>query len=174
MKLFKIMLIIFIAVIATFFIYSVFEMIKKFDEFSNIAISKTPYILKAKEIKVTNSRTLGIDTLQFKGIQLLNFWASWCRPCIDEQSSLEELQKIKKKIRVIQLSFDSLDNQQKIFNKFGWTLPAYFIIDTNIFQIPGLLPKSYLLKDTIVIQEIYGSKKWDDSNMIKFIDSLIR
>ena len=156
----------------TFFSFSIYEIIKKFDEFSKISVGQTPYALKSKEIIVTNTRTLNIDTIRFHNVQVINFWASWCKPCIEEQPSLEKLLKLKKNLKVVQVSFDSINRQQKILNKYGWSIPAYFIEDTSIFRVPIMLPKTYILKDTIVVKEIYGAKNWTDSSIINFIDSL--
>src|SRR5688500_1814014 len=111
--------------IFSFFIYGIFKLIEQFEEFSAISIPHESYSLKAKEIRVINTRTKKIDTLQFKGIKLINFWATWCAPCLKEQPSLEKLQNLyPEKIAVIQFSNDSINKQIQLINNYNWNLPA--------------------------------------------------
>ncbi len=52
-----------------------------------------------------------------KKIYLLNFWATWCPPCLKEIPELLELkEKHKKQIEVLFISVDS--NPQKVIPKF--------------------------------------------------------
>lgn len=44
---------------------------------------------------------------------IINYWATWCRPCIKEMAVLKKLyQKHKKKLIVLGVSFDLLTNDQ--------------------------------------------------------------
>ena len=58
----------------------------------NLAIHKNPK--KLNNIEFQNSSNLNINLEIYKNeLVLLNFWATWCAPCVKEMPSLNELQK---------------------------------------------------------------------------------
>ncbi len=158
-----------ILAIAIPFAISVNKVIDKFNAMGDLPNADSSYKLKASKIVLKNIRTDKYDTIVFDKIMLVNFWASWCQPCIEEEPDLERLAS---KISVIQLSFDSFENQQKIINAHQWNLPAYLINDTSVFSNPMILPTTIVLKDSIVVKQIYGRQNWADSSFIKSLYSL--
>ena len=53
------------------------------------------------------------------GIQVINFWATWCAPCVKEMPLLEKLNQERKDIRVTLVSMDiDLDPNVDKVNKF--------------------------------------------------------
>jgi len=92
----------------------------------------------------------------FKGqVVLLEFWATYCGPCITAMSHLQELQKeYKDKLRIITVS----DEKESRINKFIENKPSnlWFAVDTaNLFQqsFPlRTIPESVLInKNGIVV-----------------------
>ena len=71
----------------------------------------------APEFTVQDSdRTVSLN--QFRGkIVVLNFWASWCPPCVDELPSLMELQKAMQDKGVVVLGV-SVDAEAADYQKF--------------------------------------------------------
>lgn len=71
-----------------------------------------------RKLKANSSRGTKIDLETAKEpIVIINFWASWCRPCISEFKSLNMLvEKYKNKIRVIGINSDT-ENSKKIVEK---------------------------------------------------------
>jgi thiol-disulfide isomerase/thioredoxin len=151
-----ILLIILVVAIAVPFFLGVFKFVKKFESLNNQESSETPYNLKSSKIALLNIRTQKVDTIQLKKIVVLNFWASWCAPCIKEYPFLENLQTKYGGITVLQASFDSLNYQISTIKKYNWKLPAFLIKDETIFKIPPVLPKTIILHDSTVVKEIFG------------------
>ncbi len=95
-------------------------------------------------------RTVSLNQLRGKPV-VLNFWASWCQPCIEETPSLVEMQKlVGDKVTVLAVSEDSDDaaykqflrehqvdlltvrDEQKTNELYGtFKYPETFIIDAN-------------------------------------------
>jgi thiol-disulfide isomerase/thioredoxin len=58
---------------------------------------------------------------------LVNFWATWCAPCVDEMPELSALQKeaAKKNIQIIGIGIDSASNIKDFAAKHQITYPLY-------------------------------------------------
>lgn len=69
-----------------------------------------PKVVKLKAVE-------GIFNTPSEQIQVVNFWATWCGPCIKEMPLLENLGKQRKDIKVTLVSLDlDLDaNPEKVF-----------------------------------------------------------
>ncbi len=65
---------------------------------------------------------------QWKGKPLIvNFWATWCGPCVEEMPELNNMQVelLKKNIQIIGIGIDSQDNITKFADKYKITYPLY-------------------------------------------------
>jgi thiol-disulfide isomerase/thioredoxin len=144
---------------------SALQFVKKFNDLSNIEKLKTPFDLKSNRLYLLNVVTKKTDTILLNGLNVVNFWASWCKPCIEEMPALERLQSKNRDVQFILLSFDSLKNQINTITKENWILPAYFIKDTTLFKQPPILPMTYIIRDSVVLEVIYGKQNWPDSSL---------
>lgn len=100
-----------------------------------------------------------IDFAQFKGkVVFLNFWATWCPPCIAEMPSIEALyQKLKpQNIAFVLISMDEQSDYKKVrifLNKHKYTVPIYFLKSSLSAQYQAVsIPRTYILsaKGTLI------------------------
>ncbi len=90
---------------------------------------------QALKITTTSSRMLHLKALKAP-IVILNFWASWCHPCLQEFPSLVEFQeKYKKNVLVVGINGDEDDaasNIKKIEKKYGLNFESVIDQDSAI------------------------------------------
>ncbi len=151
------------------FVISVNKFIDKFNEMGKLSGIENAHKLKSSKLILKNVRTFQNDTIEFKKVIVINFWATWCKPCIEEQISLEQLAN---NVTIIQLSFDSIENQRKVINSNKWTIPAYALSDTSFFKKPTIFPTTLILKDSTIIRRIYGQQNWTDSSFTNYFNTI--
>ena len=105
---------------------------------------------------------------------IINFWASWCAPCIKEMKSLNSLQKKMPSIRVITISQDkNLDLAKNFFKKNKHkALEKYFDKDKKIlskFSLRGLPTTFIVNKDYKVFAKVEGIIEWHSKSFINWL-----
>jgi len=121
------------------------------------------------------------DSFDFNNAQgkvvLVNFWATWCPPCIAEMPSLQKLYTDYKD-KVVFL-FVTTDDDKKL-NKFMTAKEYDFPVYRSLSNYPKpfvskSIPATYLIdkKGTIVIHKT-GAANWNSSTVRKMLDDLIK
>jgi len=113
-------------------------------------------------------------------IVLVNFWATWCPPCVDEAPSLEELW-IRLRHRGVEVIGVSVDRDPAALKKFIADYHLSFPIardpDQAVASTYGTFkfPETYILdREGKVAEKIIGPRDWEDPLMVSFVDSLAR
>ena len=116
---------------------------------------------------------------QYQGqVVVLNFWATWCPPCIEETPSLEQFATQMKPEGVIVIGV-SVDEDPKALENFI----QHFHLSYPIARDPSAalahrygtykLPETYIIgRDGHVAEKIIGGTNWTDPRMIAFVKSL--
>ena len=114
-------------------------------------------------------------------VVLLNIWATWCPPCVDEMPSMEKLyQKLKEDdFEILAVSIDSLGVKvvAPFMKKYKLTFPA--LIDsagtTRIAYRLNGVPESFIIdKDGILVKKIIGPLDWANPEILRFFQDLIQ
>ena len=122
-----------------------------------------------------------IFTLQnFKGKNLfINYWATWCNPCLAEMPYMAELYenyKDEDDIIFLYLSREKLEiiKNYKPKDESLQQLPIYKIITDDEFFATSGIPTTFIINsDGEVIVKDLGSAFWNDESVFKLIDNLI-
>jgi cytochrome c biogenesis protein CcmG/thiol:disulfide interchange protein DsbE len=112
-------------------------------------------------------------------VVVLNFWATWCPPCVEETPSLNELQRRIVSRGGVVLGI-SEDDDQQAYDEF---LKTYQIQFPTFRDTTKLIPAQYgtsMYPDTYVIgkngkldRKIVGPQEWTSPEMTAYIDSLL-
>ncbi|PVW15895.1 TlpA family protein disulfide reductase [Marixanthomonas spongiae] len=109
-------------------------------------------------------------------VVLLNFWATWCPPCIAEMPSLQNLyDEYGDQVDFYLVTSEKPETVRRFMDKKGYTLPVY-IQQSNAPEAlySQALPTTYLIskKGEIVIKET-GAADWDSKKTKEIIDGLL-
>jgi thiol-disulfide isomerase/thioredoxin len=118
---------------------------------------------------------------QYRGRPLLiNVWASWCGPCIEEMASLERLAWRDDRIAfsIIGISTDDYSDHALAFlNRSNATIRHY--ID-HALQMENMLGASQIPLTVLVdangrvVDKIYGARQWDSAESLQLIARAFR
>ncbi len=120
--------------------------------------------LKGQEVEVIKFPQLQeiIDT-QGDKVKLINFWATWCKPCIEELPYFAEAEKKygKDAIEIILVSFDfSADQVNKYVKKHEMVGKLYLLDETDFDTIINKIDKKWQggIPATLVIDQPSNTK----------------
>ena len=122
-----------------------------------------------------------IFTLQnFKGKNLfINYWATWCNPCLAEMPYMAELYenyKDEEDIIFLYLSREKLETikNYKPKDESLQQLPIYKIITDDEFFATSGIPTTFIINSggEVIVKDL-GSAFWNDESVFKLIDNLI-
>jgi thiol-disulfide isomerase/thioredoxin len=132
-----------------------------------------------KEILLRNVDGTIFDLSAQKGkVIFINFWATWCPPCIAEMPSINRLyQKFKNNGNILFIMVDvdnNFDKSNAFMKKKGFALPVY----TQVNDIPakyfsGTLPTTVILdKSGKLVFHHEGVADYSNSEVADFIKKL--
>lgn len=152
---------------------------------SNFSLSGRSRIERGKPAPDFNLPSLDgtmISLADYKGkVVLLNIWATWCPPCVEEMPSMEKLfQALNKEgLEILAVSIDAsgLKAVRPFMKKHNLSFPA--LIDSkgttqNLYRTTGV-PESIIIdKDGIIVEKIIGPRDWGSSEAIQYFRDLIQ
>ncbi len=114
-------------------------------------------------------------------VLIVNFWATWCAPCVKEMPALDRLNaKLGgKDFQVVAINQER--NGPKVAKPFaekqGWKLPVYLDAATGFYRDAKLrgLPTSIIIgKNGQELGRVEGEVVWDSPAVEKMVQDLIK
>ncbi|HEV2386334.1 MAG TPA: TlpA disulfide reductase family protein [Candidatus Acidoferrales bacterium] len=111
-------------------------------------------------------------------IVVLNFWATWCPPCVDETPALERMYTALRPAGVTVLGV-SVDQDPAAYQKFltdnHVSFPNFRDADMEIPRAYGtkMYPETYLITpDHRIARKFIGEQAWDSPGMLGYLRDL--
>ena len=124
-----------------------------------------------------SDRTVTLN--QFRGqVVLLNFWATWCPPCVEEMPSLISLQERTSSRGVVVLGV-SIDVDEDAYHRFLKQRNVNFLTVRDPEQkVAGLYgtagwPETYIIdRQGVLRRKVVGPIDWNSPEMMEFLRRL--
>lgn len=127
------------------------------------------------ELKDNQGNTFNFNETKGK-VVLINFWATWCPPCIAEMPSLQKLYNdYNDKIEFLFVTDDWFKETNAFLEKHNYTFKVYRPASNNgIFKVNSI-PRTFLIdKNGKIIIDETGAANWNSDAIRKTIDELIQ
>jgi cytochrome c biogenesis protein CcmG/thiol:disulfide interchange protein DsbE len=116
----------------------------------------------------------------FKGkVVVLNFWASWCPPCVNETPSMLRLQQYIASRNGVVLGA-SIDEDPEAYSRFlkdqSINFPTFRDPSKKISLEYGtsIIPETYIIdRHGKIARKIIGEQQWDSPGMLAYFDALL-
>ncbi len=108
-------------------------------------------------------------------VVFINFWATWCPPCLQELPSMEALNKIMadKPFQMLTILYnDRPEFGQSLVNKSGYNFPVLIDSDSSTAKEYGLtgVPETYIVDTQGILREKFiGPFEWDSPQALQII-----
>jgi cytochrome c biogenesis protein CcmG, thiol:disulfide interchange protein DsbE len=127
-------------------------------------------------IATDSGRTVTLPNFGGK-VLILNFWASWCPPCVQETPSLSRLAQEFAGKGVVVLGV-SVDKDPKAYQDFLQKYRPGFLTarELNLHEDFGtfMYPETYIIDSNgKVVKKIAEGVDWSDPNLVQYINSLL-
>ena len=129
--------------------------------------------------KMMDAKTVNLQDYRGRFV-LLNFWATWCSPCLKEMPDLENAYNEMGQEKLVVLAVGMGESVEKIkafFNKYGFTFPLLADNRMKITKLYGVrnIPVTYLIDpDGVVLGRALGVRDWASPDLLAFIDSRLK
>jgi thiol-disulfide isomerase/thioredoxin len=126
---------------------------------------------------VVNDGTRTVDLSKLRGhVVVLNLWATFCVPCIEELPSLLALQKQMPDVAVVAVSMDQdPDIYRRFLIKYHVDLLTVRDADQRVNALYGTqqIPETYIIdKQGMLRRKFIGAQDWTSSEITSYLARL--
>ncbi len=133
----------------------------------------------APQFSIKTDQGQRVTPTSFGGkVLVLNFWATWCAPCVEEIPSLNVFQRrfANSGVVVVGISVDKNAQKYRAFldrihvsfdtaRDPNWDIGAEY----GTFQIP----ETYIIKDGRIARKFVSNQDWTSDDITRYVQSLL-
>jgi thiol-disulfide isomerase/thioredoxin len=132
---------------------------------------------KAAPTFVMSDGVQTVDMGKLKGkVVVLNLWATWCAPCVEELPSLLTLQQKLPNIAVVAVSTDQDDTvYRKFLVKHNVDVLTVRDADQKVNQMYGtvMIPETYIIdRQGVIRRKFIGAQNWTGADIVDYLNKL--
>lgn len=130
-----------------------------------------------KKISLTDLNQQAINLDRYKGKTVfINFWATWCKPCLQEMPSIENAQNLLRNEEIVFLlaSDESIEQINEFRIKHGYKFNYTRIENSEALDIQALPTTFIFSAQGMLVFSEPGDRKWDDTENINMILKVIK
>lgn len=149
------------------------------DPFFTLGIKTISPPIKSPEFELKNIAGDTVTFSSFKGkVVILNFWAHWCAPCVQEMPSINSLYEKTRNmdIEVITINLgESQDIVEKYISENKFKFHSLLDKDKAVAANYGVrsIPSTYIInKNGDIIANKLGAMEWDTSEIINLLEEI--
>lgn len=141
-------------------------------------------VVNSKQITDYNWQLKGLNTtdVNFQNLKgkviFVNFWATWCPPCIAEMPSVQEFYNdYKSKVAFVFITGDNWELVEEFYTKKGYDLPTYQSVTNYLKELPSVpsIPRTFVIdKKGYIRVDKSGAANWNSDSFRKEIDDLLQ
>ena len=124
----------------------------------------------------TDREFINFESLKGKVI-VVNFWATWCPPCIAEMPSFEKLyEAYKEDVVFLFVTNDEENKVIKFLDKNEYTIPVYFEASNRPVEMQSnSLPTTYIInRNGEIVVDKTGAVDWNSKKVKDLLDELLQ
>jgi peroxiredoxin len=132
------------------------------------------------QLEDTKGNRISLSSLRGK-VVMVNFWATWCPPCIEEMPSMDRLNKFMAEEDFVMLAINTEKDGRIVMPEFlkktPYDFPILYDDQGTVQQQYGVykFPESFIVgKDGTVVEKIIGPLDWSSPKTVAYLKSLAK
>lgn len=136
---------------------------------------KTKNLVSQIQLIDMNNQAIRLEDYKGKTV-FINFWATWCKPCVNEMPSIEKAQKMmnSKDIVFLLASYEPMEEIIEFGISHNYKFNYVYLKNAELLN-QYALPTTFIInpKGVLVFSEM-GSRNWDDTTNFNLIKNITK
>ena len=110
-------------------------------------------------------------------VVIVNFWATWCPPCVAEMPELQSLyQKYGDRVAFVMVTNEKQEVVEAFMEKNQYLMPVFYLATNppEIFAFRGYPTTFIISREGRIVSKKTGAANWDSKATAKILDELLK